>query len=853
MQSWGICGARLCQRCFYQAGHVGGAPSTFKPRTFCASRRLLETVGKNHKTAVRGGVKPGSQYDGVSSTGPGGNDLDDAKELKERITRLEQELKALQKGFLSTPRPSFGQYTHTEKVELAKALQDSRNPSSRDSPIAPDEASLQASSSAAPGTSNFQDGSANIVPNAAGLHIQLPLFEEDDVSLAQLNACIREAARKPSDEEVRRELWRWYSRCKQSLSSLIYIVPNNAWTVIWASQYHMSPSNRDRAAHLKTLAEDIRASGRFLDPEQELSYVESLFAEGEIDRALYEWKTKRETLGAEVPTIHEYWALGVRMYAAQDLPERAQETAEKYLDGQEGSNVRILIPVIAAWAQKRDESGLRIAWSLYVRLKAQLGEEMGMEDYDKVSMSFMNAGRTSLALAVFKDMMLTDTPSLADSTTLYSRAMGVIRNLHANSTDQSVLNNISLSALTTIPRKFQNKFFYGSWLKKLIGMGEVDAAAMVIELMYERGVKPDAKHLNGIIGAWLRNGGAESRKKAERMGWAMIQERLDFVQRRHNKDGRGEMLSRASVQTLEGFQIPQFLQRTVSPATVETFSILVMYYSRRAMYPTVEHLKELLAAAELCPNTYFMNHLLYAELRKQDYVRAWELFVRMNPNVKADLETFACLWDCEKQCVDTSRLPRAGHFPSPRRLFRAMMGWHFNASLQKQLVAREEFTKELYDQIVRCFSLSRDLEGTLVAMHAMSQSFGMYPDPETARMIALHISRLRSPDSGVSRSRRSRMARSSTSKADVAKIAKVLEMLTERRLRVLAECGMNFEDLDEQQQADEQLYLMSELLRVVMSKVTGDVSVAETNVEKAASNMGVGGIAIRDPLDSIGQ
>lgn len=799
---------------------------------------------------MRGQVNLRYHYDEPASIGQGGKDLDDAKDIKERITRLEQELKALRKGFLSTGRPSFDQLTNAQKVELAKALQDGNSPISGGSVTVALETSDQALSSALPGIPISQDGSARIVPDTAGLHIQLPLFEEDDVSLARLNACIREAAKKPLDEEVRRELWRWYSRCKQSLSSLLQIIPDDAWRVIWASQQHVSPLNRDRTAHLKILAEDILASGHLLGPDQQLSYIGSLFAEGEVDRALQEWNLNSESLGANGQTAHEFWALGVRMYAAQDLPEKAQETANSYLSGQEGSDVRTLVPVIAAWAQKRHESALRIAWSLYVRLKGQLGEEMSMEDYDKVSMSFMNAGRTDLALAVFRDMMLTETEPGDRPTPFYSRAMAVIGKLQTNSADQLELNNVSLSALTILPRRFQNKFFYGSWLKKLIGTGEVDAAAMVIELMYERGVKPDAKHLNGIIGAWLRIGGAESRKKVERMAWAMIHERLDFVQERHTKDGHGETSPRPSVESLEGPQIPPYLQRTVPPATVETFSIMVLHYSRRSKYATVEHLTELLAAAELSPNTYFMNHLLYAELRKQDYVRAWELFSRMRPRVRADLETFACLWDCEKQWVDTSRVPRREYFPHPRRLFSSMMAWHSKASSQERLVAREEFTKELYDQVIRCFSLSKDFEGTLVAMHAMSKSFGMYPDPDTARMIALHISRLRSQDSEVPRNRRSRLVRS---KADVAKVAKVLEMLTERRMEVLADRGMNFEDLDEQQQADEQLYLMSELLRVVMNKVTGDASVAETKVEQAAWDMGVGGIPMRDPLEYTAQ
>ncbi|KAI9862666.1 MAG: hypothetical protein M1830_006162, partial [Pleopsidium flavum] len=413
------------------------------------------------------------------------------------------------------------------------------------------------------------------------------------------------------------------------------------------------------------------------------------------------------------------------------------------------------------------------------------------------------------------------------------------------------LNNVSLTALTALPRRFQNKFFYGSWLKRLLGMNEIDAAAMVVELMYERGVKPDPKHLNGIIGAWLRIGDAESRNKAERMGWAMIQERLDLVRRRHMEGGNKGMSAELSVKDFEGPQVPAFLQRTVSPATIETFSLLVLYYSRRTKYVQVQHLTKLLAMAEIPPNTYFMNHLLYSELRKQDHVTAWTSFMHIRKSAGADLESFACLWDCEKQRVDTSRVHSLGFFPNPRRLFEAMMSWHSKASSRERSMAREDFTKELYDQIIRCFSLSKDFEGTLVAMHVMRQSFGMYPDQDTARMIALHTSRLQSSELGVRRARRSRMAGSPNSKAAVAKVTKILELLTERRLKALADRGMKFEDLDREQQADEQLYLMSELLRVVMGRIASDASTVGKDIEKAAWDMGVGGITIEDPLDSI--
>jgi len=849
MLSWSSRGARLCQRCFCQARQLGLVHHASKARTFCASQLLRNGRSKKDKTLLTQYAQPVGQVAKKLRIDPDGPDAE-ARELKGRITRLEQELKALQKGLLFSDSPLFSHLTDAERAKVALVVQKGSNPFLDAPALVPDNTKLQNLQSPPPESTTDQDNSAEYVPDKDGLTIQLPLFEEDDVSLARLNACLRQAARNTSDGEARRELWRWYSRCKQSLPSLLHIIPELAWKVLWASQQHVSPSNPDRAAHLKVLAEDILASGRLLDDGQRLAYMESMFLEDDLDRALQEWESNVETLGMEGRTSQEYWALGVRTYAAQGMPQKAQETANRFLFQCGGDDIRILIPVIAAWARQRDESGFRKAWSLYVRVKAQLGADIRMEDYDNVSMSFMNTGRTDLALAVFKDLMLTGKVSAEDPTTVYKRALGVVGSLQTFSNEGSELNNVSMTALTTLPRRFQNKFFYGSWLKKLLGMGEVHAAAMVVELMYERGVKPDPKHLNGIIGAWLRIGDAESREKAERMGWAMIQERLDLVRRRHSGDGSNGMSSKPSVQDFEGPQVPAFLQRTVSRATIDTFSLLVLYYSRRTMYSHVRHLTKLLAMAEIPPNTYFMNHLLYSELRKKDYAAAWTLFTHMRKSVGADMETFACLWDCEKQRVDTSRVHSSEYFPKPRPLFEVMITWHSKASSRERNMAREDFTKELYDQIIRCFSLSKDLEGTLVAMHVMRQSIGMYPDQDTARMIALHISRLKSSESEVRRTRRSRLAGSQNSRADVAKITKILEMLTERRMKALADRGMKLEYLNKEQQADEQLYLMSELLRVVMSRTARDASTVEKDIEKAAWDMGVGGITIEDPLDS---
>ncbi|KAL8669658.1 MAG: hypothetical protein Q9224_007724, partial [Gallowayella concinna] len=336
----------------------------------------------------------------------------------------------------------------------------------------------------------------------------------------------------------------------------------------------------------------------------------------EHGRAVTQWEAEQHVLSSNEDLRESYWTLGVRMLVSQGEPQQAQEIAYTLLDDHGGKSTSILVPIIEAWNQLGKSSAYQKAWALYISFRERSGDSARMEDYDTVSMSFLKVGKKELGLAVFKDMMLARQDSNVDSTVLYKKALGIVGNLQSSSVSSSQLNNVSLEAMTVLPRTFQNKFFYGSWIKKLLGMGEVDAAAAVVELMYERGTRPDPKHVNGIIGAWLRSGTAADRTKAETMAWAMIQERMNFAWRRRAQARKGDDAPKTSIgEGEDGVYIPSSIQRIVPQATIETFSILLLYFLRRQKYAQVRHLRNLLEPAEIRPNSYFMNHLLYAELR----------------------------------------------------------------------------------------------------------------------------------------------------------------------------------------------------------------------------------------------
>ncbi|KAL2004372.1 hypothetical protein VTN02DRAFT_2018 [Thermoascus thermophilus] len=665
----------------------------------------------------------------------------------------------------------------------------------------------------------------------------------------RFNECLRRLSSDESNDVTRQELWKWYRRCKQTVPSFLESIPEEAAVMLWDSQSRGEAAKTTRMSHLQTLVDDVRSIGRTPSTSQMLMYIESLYEGGKTDKALEIWEAQQADISQGKGDVDGYWKLGVQLFAAEGDPQRAQDIALAFLANDKSRHPRILIPVITAWGRQPGKEAAVKAWALYLQLKTFLGRDMTMEDYDAISVGLLKAKRLDLALAVFKDMMVTGQDPANDSTALYKAALGLAENLQASSISEEEVNKVSLKALTILPRRFQNKFFYASWMKKLIGMGEIDSAALVIELMYERGVRPDSKHLNGIIGAWLREGNATAREKAERLGWAMVQQRIDMVWTREYSDQSPETPARPNVYGgTNGVRIPRFMQRTVPPANIETFSILLIHYTRRGDDDMVKYLTKCLGDARIRPNSYFMNHLLYAELRKHDIRTLWNKYQSMSAYIRPDLETYACLWDCAKVQYDRSRTAFDASFPTARGLYSEMMRWYSSLTPRGKTTAQEEFSKDLYDQITRCFCLSKDLHGTLVALYAMKDTFGFFPDDDTARMIVLQVARMAGVPPDTPKRRLRRLSTTPRSKENIAQVNKLLELLSERKVSVLRSQGLDVEQLDSHERQQFQLEILVDLLRVVIRRTASKPDRIEDQLAAAAEEMGVGGIHLGPPL-----
>lgn len=767
-------------------------------------------------------------------TGFAGVQYDEAKWVKDQIKKNDADLRSLEGGDGKTlVEPLLAALPKEDAQKIREAIRQEEIEDARKEKIA----------------EILERKLAESLPKKEELEIRWSLVPVHNTYLKLLNENIVKASTDLENQDTRKKLWQSYSRCKAFLPPFLHLIPDKSWDTLWASQQTVSPDDPYWASHVITLSKDMLEAGKAMGVYQSILYIEALRSNGQQELAITQWQQLEGHLENDKRASEEHELLGVRLFASQGNPDRAEKIALNFLGKENQDDSRILIPILNAWAQRGDDLGIQHAWALYLRFREHVGSNITMEDYDNITIGFLNVGRNDLALAVFKDMMLTGEQTDEGSTELYRKSLGVMGRTQEHAISVAEINRISLTGLVILPKRFQNKYFYGSWLKKLLGMGEVNAAAQVIELMYERGVKPDSKHLNGIIGAWLRTGSDKDREAAERMAWAMIHERFDFVSRRSQNLVPRTRYKNITPMSPNGLPIPVHLRRSVAPANIETFSLLLQHYGRRAQEENVRLIQNSLKMAEIQPNTYYINHLLYIDLRRGQHQAAWTKYKAMFGTIRPDLETFACLWDCEKGHIESLMIHALDQFPSPRRLMNEMMSWFQGLTSAQRKIVQQDFSMELYNQIIRCTGLFGDRSATIVALYALKEHFGFYPDVHTIRMITLSVSRTKLPGLNRDKDTRGRQRGKDIRKVNAHKIAQVFAILVQQRETELAENGLgDVAQIDDSVQREEGLFRLAEFLRTVLRRMVEDEREVESLIEETARDMGVSGIRFDDPL-----
>jgi len=486
------------------------------------------------------------------------------------------------------------------------------------------------------------------------------------------------------------ECWKYYSAARKTLSLAWQNVPQEVWNFLWMilSWEGEGVENPNRMQHVYVLAKDMKAAGMPLRDSQQLLAIEAMFIEGWEEEAIDAWKKAVVTLGSKPEIFTDYYELGVRMCCLHGDTDRAQRAAETLLRSSRPPNPRILVPIIRAQAAKK--TTVDEAWESYRHMRTLLGETMTIEDYDEVIAVFLTSDCVEYALQAFVDMM-------------FSQA-------------------IDIRGKTRLPLAVGNHFFIGKWLKRLIGVGDLDGAYKVVAYVQNKGITPSPIQLNGLLGAWIRSGSAENLEKAESLAWAMIRARLDYVKLRQRRD---------VVQFYDPYDAPADSNDTEQPeyvcrtrATAETFSVLAENYCSRRLHDRLQELFDVLKEAEIGPTSFLMNQIIRSYSQNGEADEAINLYRTMTTeqNIRPDGHTFLTLFNSLSVNRLIQRDPGLAKkdISLARQFFRDMVQvpWTFDSP-------------EIFAQLPRTilFSLlkAKDFRGMIVAARVMKELFAFHP------------------------------------------------------------------------------------------------------------------------------
>lgn len=482
-------------------------------------------------------------------------------------------------------------------------------------------------------------------------------------------------------------LYKAYHATRLALAQNWNDVSPALWEVLWRA-FSSEKDSSNKLSRIAALARDMGDARATLHPTQQVLAIEAVFVDGWESKAIENWRRRISTLGAETSeSFQDFWELGARMYCRVGDLGQAERATNKLLS--RNMSPRILIPLIRTCCEQGTEEGRQKAWASYRQMRELLGKGMTLTDYDQVISCFLTAHQVENALYAFVDMM-------SDG-------------------------RIDMTKQRHMPSVIANKFFLGKWLKRLIGAGDLDGAFSVVKFMRGKGVEASPIHLNGLIGAWQRSGGADDLEKADALGWEMVESRLKFVASR--KSG-------SDVPSNNGTPSPKRTPMDLPRATIETFSLLAENYRQRNLHGRLEALWDTFREAKISPDAFMMNQLiesLIQEGQPQEALALYHSLIESN-KVVPDPYTFSALWKTLGANRYQIRDPetQAKEIEVTRAMFKETVK-------HRDVFQPEGIDGQLARKILHTFRRLQDNAGFLVAITAFKETFKFLP-PETLVM-----------------------------------------------------------------------------------------------------------------------
>lgn len=517
---------------------------------------------------------------------------------------------------------------------------------------------------------------------------------------------------------VSKEVFHWLGQFKSNPRVLRLLTPH-AWELLWALETSTIPSSRSKLIGDMMVAADVP-----MTEAQEIAYIGGLFWNNGKEEAFRRWKEGTKSDRASPA----YWNIGIRMISLDRQPQMAEHWMDMMLRRLGRTEPKTWIPIILSWNHIYKPGR---AWFAYQKMRHWVKREketITLSQYDSICMSFLDGGGPAYGLEVYKHMLLDTSSADRINTDFYSHLSEAVLAAQDSSDTPKDLINLSMDAIMKLPPKVVDKYFYGAWIKNLVRMDRSDLAyTLVRDVMNGRGFQPDSIHLNCIIQGFLEGGHISM---VEDIVDEMVQKRQRLIKAKAALRSKGDpefvdWSAAASATIPPTTALRPADQRVLppgptAPATIQTFSLLINYHTRRQVMDKVVALSTLMAAVEIPANSYIFNHFFYALLRIHDLPRLAYSFriLLKSKEAKPDLETWHVMWFAMWRRY-TQRWRNYEEFLKPRELFRDMVQHLSRQTLQKLQGPKEiQRMRNIWRMVIKGFMLTGDLPGVFVAVHA---------------------------------------------------------------------------------------------------------------------------------------
>ncbi|KAJ4372526.1 hypothetical protein N0V83_004301 [Neocucurbitaria cava] len=590
-----------------------------------------------------------------------------------------------------------------------------------------------------------------------------------------------------------------------------------------------------------------------------------MFLSGKDEQALKEWEQDHSLDCARHDYEPEHLEAGARLHALAGNADRAREVMEKLYALYPDWDPSVMMTVFRAHTSSASEQHHKLAKDIYKWMKEKRGNEVSIDDYDSWLVGFLEAQHLHYAKLVFRDMIKNERLITTGSAEHIEEVLKRLHMLYRLGDDISKMTSIALDLLSVLPQAYHLHVF-GDWMKSAVVHKAPGAAAQILDMMFQRGSKPQTFHFNMLLEALLRTKEDPNILKAENIGWRMIEEASKPHKEAMRSDSTTEIISKRHKRKKRPATTDA--ARKVPKADVATLALIMHHHAQNLQWEHVDYLARQLKQTSIEPNTMIMNVLIDNKCRQGAYVEAFAIYkaltspIEGNSTVEGDSiiegnstsasaedifpdgATIRCLWKTLRLALSSKSFRDDPNLPSPRDLLKETVSWwtlsrsRYDASRFLQGLAGADHGA-ITALMLHCFSFTSDLPGSLIVLHVLRHKFDIFPTDKVAEILRRQVAWVDlTTETKAVRIHFAQQSRNGSGQREREKVARVYEILRERRMGKMGLGGKGQDRMGVEEMGDVELNLLSEFVRVVLKR-RHPPDVVEAMLDDARKSVGL--------------